>query len=215
MLPRRSGTSRAGIDDKILKRAFDIVAALGGLALGLPFYAPIALAIKLGSRGGVFYTQERIGLHGRPFRILKFRTMVQDADGEGAITYKNDARITRVGHWLRRFKLDEWPTLLNVLKGDMSVVGPRPEIPLYVDQYTPEQRRTLSVRPGITDPGTLRFNYEAGIMSDRDRSGAVYLEKVLPEKLRLNLEYLDKRSFFQDLSIIFATMLLIVRQRRG
>ena len=151
-----------------MKRLFDILTAFTGLMVTLPIYPFVALAIKLGSPGPVFYRQVRIGLNGHPFAILKFCTMINGTDGERFITMKSDPRITRVGGWLRRFKLDELPTLFNVLKGDMGIVGPRPEIPLYVKSYTPEQRRVLSVRPGITDLGTLQFNNEADILTDGD-----------------------------------------------
>ena len=195
------------------KRLFDVIACLGGLAVTLPLYPFIALAIRLESPGPILFRQRRVGLHGRPFHIIKFRTMVGSAAEGGPITVKGDSRITTVGKWLRRIKLDELPTLLNVLKGDMNVVGPRPEIPLYVQHYTPEQQRVLSVRPGITDLGTLRFNDEAELLASGDYHD-VYVEKVIPEKLRLNLEYIDNRSFFLDLRIILKTFALIGGQKQ-
>lgn len=172
----------------------------------------IALAIKLDSSGPVFFRQARVGLHGRTFKILKFRTMIVNADMLDPITVGADARITRVGSWLRRFKLDELPTLLNVVNGNMSIVGPRPELPKYVQQYTLQQKRVLSVRPGITDPGTLRFDDEAWILDDANDPERTYIEQILPEKLRLNLEYIDNRSFLYDLRIIFKTLSLMARR---
>lgn len=181
----------------------------------VPWYPFIGLLIKLDSHGPVFYCRPRVGLNGRLFAILKFRTMVQDAELQRSVTTSGDTRITKVGGWLRRLKIDEFPTFWNVLKGDMSIVGPRPEVAKYVDHYTPEQRRVLSVRPGITDPGTLYFNDEAGLLTDEDQSEDGDIQQILPEKLRLNLEYIDKRSFLFDLRIIVLTIFLIIRQCRS
>lgn len=139
--------------------------------------------------------------------------MVADADRGRPITIGGDDRITRVGGWLRRFKLDELPTLWNVLKGDMSLVGPRPEIPLYVERYTAEQRRVLSVRPGITDPATLRFDDEAALLADANSYEETYVNLILPEKLRLNLEYMDSKSFLSDLRLILSTILLMGKRK--
>ena len=198
----------------MLKRLFDILTSLAGLSITLALYPFIALAIKLESSGPIFYCSTRVGLDGGPFTIIKFRTMVKDADRHKPITMKADSRVTKVGRWLRRFKLDELPTLFNVLKGDMSIIGPRPEIPQYVSQYTPEHKRVLCVRPGITDPGTLRFNNEADLLIDTDQFERIYLEQILPEKLHLNLQYIDGRSFFYDLRIIFLTLFLLIHQRK-
>ena len=139
--------------------------------------------------------------------------MVADADRGRPITIGGDDRITRVGGWLRRFKLDELPTLWNVLKGDMSLVGPRPEIPLYVERYTAEQRRVLAVRPGITDPATLRFDDEAALLADANSYEETYVNLILPEKLRLNLEYMDSKSFLSDLRLILSTILLMGKRK--
>ena len=141
--------------------------------------------------------------------------MVRDADKQRPISVRGDARITSVGRWLRRLEVDELPTLLNVLRGDMSIVGPRPELPLYVQRYTPEQRRVLSVRPGITDLGTLRFRHEADLLTDADQFEEVYQEYIMPEKLRLNLEYIDRRSLLLDLRILLQTLSLIIRKSKG
>jgi lipopolysaccharide/colanic/teichoic acid biosynthesis glycosyltransferase len=199
----------------MLKRLFDMVASAAGLAATLPFYPFIALAIKLDSPGPVFYRQVRVGLNGRPFRIWKFRTMVTEAERAGLLSNQGDPRITRVGRWLRRFEIDEMPTLINVLVGDMSIVGPRPEVPRYVELYTPEQRRVLSVRPGMTDLGTLRFRNETALMDSASSPEQVYLEQILPHKLSLNLEYVQRQSLFFDLYVIFATLFLILRQKKG
>lgn len=181
----------------------------------IPFVPFVALAIKLDSRGPVFYCQERVGINGRRFKIVKFRTMISDADRMEPITIGHDRRITRVGAFLRRTKLDEFPSLINVLKGNMSIVGPRPELPRYVDNYTPQQRRVLSVRPGITDPGTIRFNNEASLMTDEGQFEQIYTQKILPEKLRLNLEYIDKRNMLSDIRVICATLASVLRKDGG
>lgn len=193
------------------KRLLDILGSLAGLVLTFPLYPLIALAIKLDSSGPIFFCQSRVGLNGHPFTILKFRTMERDADSQRHLTMNVDSRITGVGRWLRRLKLDEFPTFLNVVKGDMSLVGPRPERQVYVDHYTKEQRQVLSVRPGITDLGTIRFNHEAKLLGDGETSEDVYLNQILPEKLKLNMEYIARRSFWYDLRILLWTLLLIVR----
>ena len=205
---------REGSFGSTMVRLFDILASLAGLAVTLPLYSLMALAIKLDSPGPVFYRQVRVGLDGRPFTILKFRTMVNDAEREGSITVKEDTRVTRVGRWFRRFEVDELPTLLNVLKGDMSIVGPRPEVPEYVQLYTQEQRRVLSVRPGITSHATLRFRNEAEFLSEADDLERAYLDQVMPEKIRLSLDYINRRSILFDLRIIFETLFLVVRQSK-
>lgn len=198
-----------------MKRAFDVVASFVGLLLICPLYPLVALAIKLDSPGPVFFTQARVGLNGASFKIIKLRTMMQNAEGQSPITMKGDPRVTRVGRWLRRHKLDELPSLFNVLRGDMSIVGPRPELQRYVRRYTQDQQRILAVCPGITDLGTLRFDNETDLLADADHIEEVYLEQILPEKIRLNLEYVDKRSFLFDLRIIFETLFLIVTKKRG
>ena len=197
------------------KRIFDVVASASGSVVLLPLYPLVALAIKLESPGPVFYLQDRVGRHGEIFRIIKFRSMVDGADRHGDITGPEDSRITRVGAILRRIKFDEMPSLLNVLKGDMSFVGPRPESPDIVANYTAEQRQVLSVRPGITDPATLYFDDEAHLMENDECADEGYVERILPTKLRLSFEYIQRRSFWFDLRIIFATLLLIIRRGRG
>ncbi len=193
-------------------RLFDIVASTAGLAITLPLYPFIALAIRLESAGPVFYRQRRVGRHGREFVIWKFRTMADGADRQRSLTVNGDDRITGVGQFLRRWKLDELPTLMNVLSGEMSVVGPRAEVPRYVDSYTPEQRRVLDVRPGITDPATLDFVDEASLLDGGEDFEDVYLSQVLPAKLRISLEYIECRSVAADLRVIWRTVRVSLRR---
>lgn len=195
-----------------MKRLFDLLVALAGLLILAPVFLVIAGAVRLSSRGPVLFRQERVGCHGRPFLILKFRTMVQDAEQRGPqLTAGDDARVTGLGAVLRHYKLDELPQLLNVLRGDMSLVGPRPEVPRYVAQYTPAQRRVLEVRPGITDPASVAFRNEAAILAQAKDPERYYIECIMPEKLRMNLEYLDRRSFWLDLRLIVQTVLVAIR----
>jgi lipopolysaccharide/colanic/teichoic acid biosynthesis glycosyltransferase len=193
------------------KRTFDIAMSLLGLAIvGLPMLV-VAAIIKCTDWGPVLFRQVRVGKDGREFRILKFRTMVVDADKIGAqITVGRDPRITRLGHLLRRTKLDELPQLLNVLGGSMSFVGPRPEVPKYVALYTPEQRQALSVRPGITDLASIKYHRESEILAEAGADWEkAYVEQVMPDKLRLNLEYIAHRSLWGDIQLIFKTLLRI------
>ena len=194
----------------LTKRIFDFVAASTGLVLLAPLFAVAAVLVKLDSRGPVFFRQQRVGIHGRIFRIFKFRTMTVGAEKEGQITVGHDPRVTRVGRVLRRFKLDELPQLLNVVRGEMSLVGPRPEVPRYVAQYPAEVREAvLSVRPGITDWASIEFKDENAILGkavDPERS---YIETILPIKLGYYVRYVHERSFGMDLKIIFSTILAI------
>jgi len=195
-----------------MKRCFDIAVAVVGLLLLLLPLMLVAVVVKLGSRGPVFFRQERVGRHGRLFRIFKFRTMVADAPARGpAITAGADSRITRTGAFLRRYKIDELPQLLNVLTGDMSLVGPRPEVPRYVALYTPAQRQVLGVRPGITDPASLKYRQEADMLARTEDPEAFYVREIMPAKLRLNLEYLSRQSFGLDICIIMRTILASMR----
>jgi len=191
--------------NKPLKRVFDLTLSFSFLGLTFPFLLAIALAILLDSPGPVLFKGRRVGVDGREFDILKFRTMVDQAPASSpAITGKKDPRITRVGRFLRKHKLDEIPQLLNVLRGEMSLVGPRPEDPKYVRTYTPEQREVLSVRPGIASPAAVRFRHEEAILADvpfEDLDG-VYLNEILPEKLALDLEYVRRHSIALDIRIL-------------
>jgi lipopolysaccharide/colanic/teichoic acid biosynthesis glycosyltransferase len=189
----------------MLKRSFDVVVASVGLVLLAPVFAAVALAVRLDAPGPVFYRGVRAGLDGRPFRIFKFRTMVPDAERVGGgSTAKNDPRVTRVGAVLRRHKLDELPQFMNVLLGDMSLVGPRPELLQYAEQYSAEEREILSVRPGITDPASLRFIDLAEVLGSEDADRA-YEETVLAVKNRLRLEYVRSRTFGGDLRLLLTT----------
>jgi lipopolysaccharide/colanic/teichoic acid biosynthesis glycosyltransferase len=191
----------------MVKRLFDLVAALAGLLLLWPLFVVIAVAIKLDSSGPVFFRQQRIGRHGAPFRLYKFRTMVQATEMRGPqITVGEDARITRVGSVLRRYKLDELPQLIDVLRGTMSLVGPRPEVPRYVHKYPPERRRhLLSVRPGITDYASLKYRNESELLAQAVDPEREYLEVIMPEKLRVAGNYIDHASLRGDMRLIGLT----------
>lgn len=190
----------------LAKRTFDVVTATAGLIILSPVIAVIAIAIKRGSKGPLVYRGTRVGMNGEPFHMLKFRTMVVDADKiGGSSTPEDDPRVTPIGKTLRKYKLDELPQLLNVLKGDMSFVGPRPQVQWAVDLYTPEEREILKVRPGITDEASLKFSNEAEILKGSKDPDKDYIEKIHPEKMRLSLEYVRNRSFSGDLSIIART----------
>jgi lipopolysaccharide/colanic/teichoic acid biosynthesis glycosyltransferase len=190
-----------------MKRVFDILLSSLGLLFLSPLFLLLAAAIRLESPGPVFFRQERAGKGGIPFRIFKFRTMVSDAAEMGpSITAAGDPRITRVGRFLRRTKLDEFPQLINVLKGEMSLVGPRPEIPSYVALYDERQRKVLSVRPGITDPASILYADEEGILAGTANPQRLYVETILPKKLELNLQYIGNISLKNDISLIFKTL---------
>ncbi len=192
------------------KRLFDLAAAGTGLLVLAPLLAAIGLLILVEDGRPVFFRQERVGRDGRPFRIWKFRTMVRDAERRGtAITVGRDPRITRIGHWLRRFKLDELPQLWNVVRGEMSLVGPRPEVPRYVSLYTPEQRRVLALVPGITDPASIAYRDEAALLAESDDPERLYVERIMPDKIRINLDYAARRSLWSDLRVILETLVKI------
>jgi lipopolysaccharide/colanic/teichoic acid biosynthesis glycosyltransferase len=193
------------------KRTFDIVVSLLALIVLAPVIVIIALAVRLGSPGPIFYRATRVGRGGRPFTLYKFRSMVADADKRGpGITAAGDSRITPVGRVLRRTKLDELPQLINVLRGDMSMVGPRPEDPRYVALYTPEQREILSVRPGITSLASLRYRHEEAVLAGIDWETR-YIQQVMREKLAIDLEYVRRANLWQDISIIVRTFLALWR----
>lgn len=195
-----------------MKRLFDIVFALLILALFLPFGIIIALFILFSSKGGVFYRQRRVGFQEKEFDLLKFRTMRPDADKAGKLTVgMRDPRITSVGYFLRKYKLDEFPQFINVLKGEMSIVGPRPEVKEYVDYYTADQRKVLQVKPGITDYASLHYFNENEVLGKSDDPHKTYIDEVMPEKLKLNQVYVDKASLRTDLSIMWQTFLKIIR----
>lgn len=190
-----------------MKRLFDIFASLCGLILLSPLLIVISRLIRKSDHGPVFYRGERIGRNGKAFKIFKFRTMVVNAEKTGgSSTADDDTRITRIGQRIRKHKLDELPQLINVLKGEMSLVGPRPEVKHYVDMFTPEERAMLSVRPGITDWASLWNPDEGALLAGSPDPEWTYMEKIRPEKLRLQLKYVRERSFLTDLKIIVLTI---------
>ncbi|MBX3021229.1 MAG: sugar transferase [Bdellovibrionales bacterium] len=191
-----------------MKRIFDFMAALLGLIILFPLFLISAIAVKLGDGGPVFFGQWRTGLGGKPFRMWKFRSMRVQPDSLGpAITIGTDSRITAMGHFLRKTKLDELPQLWNVLLGEMSFVGPRPEVQRYTDKYSPVQKRVLQLLPGITDPASFAFYNEAEILGGVNDPEAYYLQTLMPEKIRINLEYAEKSGMVSDLVVIVLTVL--------
>jgi lipopolysaccharide/colanic/teichoic acid biosynthesis glycosyltransferase len=195
----------------MLKRLFDFVVSLLALIFLLPFFFVIAALIKVNSGGPVFFLQTRVGQHGADFRIFKFRTMKTGSDKKGLLTIGNsDNRITGVGYYLRKYKLDEFPQLINVLIGNMSLVGPRPEVRKYVDLYNVDQLRVLDVKPGITDYASIKFSNESELLARSADPEQEYIERIMPEKLKLNLEYLDDKSVGTDIRILFSTLAKIM-----
>ena len=193
-------------------RFFDILFSLLGLLLLSPLFVILCLAICIESKGGAFYIQERIGLNGKPFGLYKFRSMRIGSDSEGLLTIgERDNRITRIGYFMRKTKMDELPQLLNVLKGDMSLVGPRPEVRKYTDLYTEEQRKVLSVRPGITDYASIEYVHENELLSQAEDPERMYIEKVMPDKIKLNMKYLDHYTVGEYFKIIFLTLISLVK----
>lgn len=197
-----------------MKRLFDILFALFVLICFLPIGMLLSLWIVFESRGGVFFSQKRVGKNGVSFRLLKFRSMYVNAESIGRITVgSRDVRITKVGYYLRKNKLDEFPQFINVLKGEMSIVGPRPEVQEYVDLYTESQRKILQVKPGITDLASLAYFHENELLANSENPQQTYIKEVLPAKIKLNEEYLMNPSFFNDLSIILKTVAKIFRKK--
>ncbi|MBN1316035.1 MAG: sugar transferase [Anaerolineales bacterium] len=197
----------------MLKRIFDFLSALIGLIITGPFLLVVAFLIKIDSPGPVFYRAERVGQDGKLIYLFKFRSMKENAAGKGpGITVAGDSRITRFGRFLRKSKIDELPQLINVLIGEMSLVGPRPEDPRYVARYTDEQRRVLKVRPGITSPASVHYRNEEQLL-DGPAWEEKYLNQVLPHKLQIELDYLTRRTFFSDLLVLISTLLPVVSIR--
>lgn len=189
-----------------MKRLFDILVSLLILTIFFPFGILISIWILFESKGGIFYRQERIGKNSKPFRIYKFRSMRQDSDKLGKITVgMRDPRITRSGYFVRRYKLDEFPQFLNVLKGEMSIVGPRPEVKEYVDLYNEEQRKVLEVKPGITDYASIEYSKENELLGKSSDPNKTYIEEIMPAKLELNKKYLKNPSISNDLKIMWLT----------
>lgn len=194
-----------------MKRLFDIVASGFGLLLLSPLFLLVAIWIKLDSPGPVFYRQVRVGRYNRDFRIFKFRSMRVGADKGSLVTIGGrDPRVTRSGYFIRKFKIDELPQLINVFIGDMSLVGPRPEVRHYVDYWTKEQLHVLDVRPGITDPASIKFRNENELLEKAEDAEKYYIEVIMQEKLRLYLEYVENHSFWYDIKLIFQTFAAII-----
>jgi lipopolysaccharide/colanic/teichoic acid biosynthesis glycosyltransferase len=194
----------------MVKRILDLLVAIVGLLLLSPIFLIVGIWIKLDSPGSVFYRGDRIGRNGSPFKIYKFRTMVVNADRMGsALTHSGDPRVTRIGRILRQWKIDELPQLINVVLGEMSIVGPRPESPHYVEHYSPKQRQVLRVKPGITGLTQVNYRHEETLLSQYMNREAAYVELIMPEKLALDLEYIANQSLFLDLKLIVQTFLCL------
>ena len=197
-----------------MKRLFDIIVSGLMLIVLSPLFLVLAIWIKMDSKGPVFYRQIRVGRNNKDFRIFKFRSMRVGADKGSLVTIGgHDPRITRSGYYIRKYKFDELPQLINVFVGDMSLVGPRPEVRHYVDYWTPEQMRVLDVRPGITDPASIKFRNENELMEKAEDPEKYYIEVIMQEKIKLYLEYVEKHSFLYDIGLIFKTIWVIVSER--
>ena len=195
-----------------MKRAFDLLFSFTILTLFLPFGMLISMLIVIGSKGGAFYRQERIGKHGKPFMLLKFRSMRIDSDQQGKLTVgMNDSRITQIGLFIRKYKLDEFPQFINVLLGEMSIVGPRPEVEEFVSLYNTSQKRVLEVKPGVTDYASIEYFNENAILAEANDPKKTYIEIIMPEKIRLNEKYISNPTLAHDLKIIFRTILRIIK----
>jgi lipopolysaccharide/colanic/teichoic acid biosynthesis glycosyltransferase len=195
----------------LAKRVFDIFFSIIGLLFTFPVLVILAVLISIDSKGGVFYKQVRIGKNLSPFKLYKFRSMTTDADKKGLLTVGNkDSRITSIGYYLRKYKLDELPQLINVLLGDMSFVGPRPEVEKYVKLYNQEQLKVLNVKPGITDWASIKYVNENEILAKSTQPEITYIEEIMPAKLKLNLEYVNHNNIFMDVKIILLTIKAII-----
>jgi lipopolysaccharide/colanic/teichoic acid biosynthesis glycosyltransferase len=194
-----------------MKRFVDIISSLIVLLIGLPFFLVIAVLIVVSSKGGVFFIQKRVGKNNLDFNLYKFRTMKPNSESKGQITVGGrDARITKIGYWLRKFKMDEFPQLINVIKGDMSIVGPRPEVRKYVSLYSDEQLKVLTVRPGLTDIASLEYIDENELLGKSTNPEATYINEIMPKKLELNLKYIAHQSLWLDIKLIFKTFFKIL-----
>ena len=197
-----------------MKRLFDVVASGCGLLILSPIFLILAIWIKLDSKGPVFYRQVRVGFHNKDFRIFKFRSMRVGADKGSLVTIGgHDSRVTRSGYFIRKYKLDEFPQLINVFIGEMSLVGPRPEVRHYVDYWTTEQMHVLDVRPGITDPASIKFRNENELMEKVKDPENYYINVIMQEKIKLYLEYVQNANFWYDVKLIFKTFMVIVKER--
>ena len=197
-----------------MKFLFDMFFSFFGLFALSPILFIISILIKIDSKGTIFYLQKRIGKNQTEFKLFKFRTMSADSEKKGLLTIgEKDTRITKIGYYLRKYKLDELPQLINILKNDMSFVGPRPEVKKYVDLYSPQQKKVLSIKPGITDYASIEYVNENEILAKSDKPEFTYINKVMPHKLKLNLKYIEEMNFFVDLKIIFQTIIKIIKKR--
>jgi lipopolysaccharide/colanic/teichoic acid biosynthesis glycosyltransferase len=198
-----------------MKRFLDVILSVLVLIILSPLFIIIAIIITCESRGGVIYSQTRVGRYNKDFKLLKFRTMYTGSDQKGLITVgEHDARITPFGYFLRKSKMDEFPQLLNIIKGDMSIVGPRPEVRHYVDMYTEEQLKVLSVRPGLTDFASLVYIDENKLLENQEDPEEFYIKEMMPRKLELNLKYIEQQSVKTDAILIFKTLKAIVSGKR-
>ena len=195
----------------MVKRIFDIVLSLFGLIILSPILLLLAIAIVVESRGGVFYMQTRVGRNNKDFKLFKFRSMATGSDKKGLLTVGNDSRITKVGHYIRKYKLDEFAQLLNVIKGNMSLVGPRPEVRKYVDMYNKEQCLVLNVKPGITDYASIEYFDENSLLGASSNPEQTYIEEVMPNKLELNKKYIDNPTVGHDIVLIYKTIVRILK----
>ncbi len=196
----------------MLKRLFDILASLTGIIILFPFFLVISLMMIVSCGFPIFYLQTRVGLHGRDFKLFKFRTMHKDSDKKGLLTVGGrDPRVTAIGYYLRKYKLDELPQLVNVLLGTMSLVGPRPEVRKYVDMYTKEQQQVLQAKPGITDFASLEYINENELLAKSTDPEQTYIQEIMPAKLALNMKYIQQQGLGVDLKIIFNTIAKIIK----
>lgn len=197
-----------------MKRIFDFIASGCGLLFLSPVFIIVAIWIKIDSKGPVFFRQVRVGRYNKDFRIFKFRSMRVGSDKGSQVTIGGrDPRVTRSGYFIRKFKIDELPQLINVFLGDMSLVGPRPEVRHYVNYWTEEQMRVLDVRPGITDPASIRYRNENELLEKADDPERYYIDVIMQEKIELYLEYVEKSSFWYDIKLIFQTFKVIIKER--
>ncbi|HBN04480.1 MAG TPA: glycosyl transferase [Bacteroidales bacterium] len=193
-----------------MKRFFDFTSSLIGLILLSPIFIFVGIAISFSSKGGIFYKQKRVGKGNKDFTLYKFRSMIIGADSKGLLSVGKDGkdpRVTKIGYIIRKYKIDELPQLFNVLKGDMSLVGPRPEVRKYVDLYSEEQKQILNVRPGITDISSITFRNENDLLSQSNNPEQYYINEIMPQKIALSLNYIKTRTFFGDIKLIFKTIL--------
>ncbi|MCC7534518.1 MAG: sugar transferase [Bacteroidia bacterium] len=195
----------------MIKRFFDIIFSGIGILFLLPIFFILAILVKLESKGPIIFKQIRVGKNNVDFKLFKFRSMYLDAEKRGQLTVgMKDPRITKMGYFLRKYKLDELPQLFNVFIGDMSLVGPRPEVRKYVDYYTPEQQKVLTVRPGITDYASIKFINENELLAKAENPEEFYITDIMPQKLKINLQYIENPSLFKDIQLIVTTLLKII-----